>query len=82
MPMPVSPTVSSTVLPSKGGDGLAHHDLAGEGVFERIGDQIEHDLFPHVPIYIDRFGTELRRSATSALRRDPWPNLSAREFGW
>ena len=30
-------------------------DFSFKGEFECVGDQIEHDLFPHVPVNVDRF---------------------------
>src|SRR5208282_4954968 len=31
-------------------------DLALESMFEGIGEQVEHDLLPHLPVYIDWLG--------------------------
>ena len=39
-----------------GAAGLPQPDLdrAFEGEFERIGEEVEHDLLPHIAIHIDR----------------------------
>src|SRR5215469_1761055 len=33
-----------------------NRQLAFEGELESIGEQVEDDLFPHIPVDIDRFG--------------------------
>src|SRR5690348_3459919 len=37
-------------------DGLRNRQHALEGEFESIGEKVENDFVPHVPIDIDRFG--------------------------
>lgn len=33
-----------------------HADASAECVFERVGNQVENNLFPHVAVDVDRFG--------------------------
>ena len=53
MPMPVSETWSWARSP-RGGEG--DRDAALESVLERVGEEIEDDLLPHVPVDVDHFG--------------------------
>ncbi len=34
----------------------AHSDAAFEGVLERVGNEIENNLLPHLPIHVDCHG--------------------------
>ena len=44
----------------------AHRDLACEGELESVGEQVEHDLLPHLPIDIDRLVEIARNRPRSA----------------
>jgi len=52
MPTPVSPTESSMRSPRAQRDG----DLAFERELEGVGEQVEHDLLPHVAVDVRGLG--------------------------
>jgi hypothetical protein len=48
-------------------DAQGNDDAAFQGEFEGIGQQVEHYLFPHIPIDEDRF----RKGSAFDLQRQP-----------
>ena len=67
MPVPVSRTVSST-RPSRCARARSRIDPSKREL-EGVGEQIEHDLLPHVAIDVDRLVERLRSRRRSAGRR-------------